>query len=102
MGNVMATELDPAGAELRAIHEIALFRDARVLEIGAGEGRLTFRYAKEAKWVVGIDAKEGEIRSATRNCPADVLAHVRFLCASVTALPFPAQKFEIVLFASSL
>jgi ubiquinone/menaquinone biosynthesis C-methylase UbiE len=99
---IMPTELDPAGAEPRAILQAADFRDARVLEAGAGDGRLTFKYAREPKWVVGIDTKEADIGSAGRNCSAELREHLRFLCASATALPFPGEMFDIVLLANSL
>jgi ubiquinone/menaquinone biosynthesis C-methylase UbiE len=98
----MSTELGPAGVELRTIHEIADLRSVRVLEVGAGDGRLTFRYAMETKSVVGIDTKELDIQSAARSCRAELHAKVHFLCASATALPFPAQRFDVVLLASSL
>ena len=98
----MPTELDPAGAEPQAILNAADFRNVRVLEAGAGDGRLTLRYARETKWVVGIDTKETEIRSATTNYSADLHEHLRFLCASATALPFPGETFDIVLLANSL
>ena len=39
---IMATEVDPAGIMPGAILKTADFREARVLEIGAGDGRLTF------------------------------------------------------------
>ncbi len=98
----MATELDPSGLELRTIHEMADLRNARVLEVGAGDGRLTFRYAMETKSVVGIDTKEQDIQAAARNCRTELRANVHFLCASGAALPFPAQEFDVVLLASSL
>ena len=98
----MSTELDPAGVELRTIHEIADLRNVRVLEVDVGDGRLTFRYAMETKSVVGIDTKELDIQSAARSCRAELSAKVHFLCASTTALPFPAQRFDVVLLASSL
>lgn len=99
---IMATELDPAGAELRTIHEIADLRNCRVLEVGAGDGRLTFRYAMETKSVIGIDTKEPDIQSAAKRCRAELRAKVHFLCASGTALPFPAHRFDVLLLASSL
>lgn len=99
---VMATEVDPAGVMPRVILKAADFRDAHVLEVGAGDGRLTFQYAAEPKSVVGIDTKEPDIRAASR-CPAvEFRGEVRFLCASATALPFSAERFGIVLLASSL
>jgi ubiquinone/menaquinone biosynthesis C-methylase UbiE len=98
----MATEVDPAGLEPCAILQTVEFRNARVLEVGAGDGRLTFRYAGESRSVVGIDPKEPEIRSAAMAARAESGGNTQFLCASATALPFPAREFEIVLLASSL
>lgn len=97
----MATEVDPAGIMPRAILNAADFRDARVLEVGAGDGRLTFQYASEPRYVVGIDTKEPDIRKASQ-CPVEPRGRVQFLCASATALPFSAEQFGIVLLASSL
>ena len=98
----MATELDPAGIEPRVILQAMDLRDARVLEVGAGDGRLTFRYAAESRSVVGIDTKELEIRSAANVPRSGFRGRAQFVCASATALPFSAEEFEIVLLASSL
>jgi len=98
----MATEVDPAGVELRALLEMVDFRNSRVLEVGAGDGRLTFRYTEESQSVVGIDTKELEIRSAATLARAKTRGNVRFLCASGASLPFAAEEFDIVLLASSL
>ena len=84
----------------RAILRTADFRNARVLEVGAGDGRLTFQYAAEPRSAVGIDLKETEIQSASKH--SQFAGDVRFLCASATALPFSGGGFEIVLLASSL
>jgi ubiquinone/menaquinone biosynthesis C-methylase UbiE len=98
----MPTEVDPAGVEPRAILQTVDFRNAHVLEVGAGDGRLTFRYADEPSFVVGIDTRETDIRSAAKTPRAEFRGHTRFLCASGAALPFPPEEFEIVLLASSL
>jgi hypothetical protein len=50
----MATAIDPADVEPRALLETDGLRDARVLEVVPRDGRLTFRYAEEANAVVGI------------------------------------------------
>src|SRR5689334_13651348 len=98
----MAIDVDPAGVEPSAILQAVDFRNAHVLEVGAGDGRLTFRYAEQPRSVVGIDSKEAEIRSAATLPRAEFRGHAQFLCASATALPFSAEEFEIVLLASSL
>jgi len=99
---IMPTEIDPAGVMPRAIRGAADFRGACVLEIGAGDGRLTFQYAAEPKSIVGIDTKEPEIRAAGQRAGSDRQADVHFLCASATALPFSGEQFGVVLLASSL
>ena len=99
---IMATEIDPAGVMPGAILKVADFRDARVLEVGAGVGRLTFQYAAKPRSVVGIDTKEPDIRAALQCRGVEVRGNVQFLCASATALPFSAEQFGIVLLASSL
>jgi ubiquinone/menaquinone biosynthesis C-methylase UbiE len=98
----MATEIDPSGVMPRAILKAADLRGAHVLEVGAGDGRLTFQCAAEPKSLVGIDTKEPDIQAAARHLGAEFSGDVQFLCASATALPFGAERFEIVLFASSL
>ena len=98
----MATEIDPVSVMPRAILEAVDFRDARVLEVGAGDGRLTFQYAAQPRSVVGIDTKETDIQAASKSSGVEPRGNVRFLCASATALPFPAEQFDIVLLASSL
>ena len=77
---------------LRTIHEMADLRNSRALEVGAGDGRLTFQYPRETKSVVGIDTKE----SAVRSCRVELRAKIQFLCARATALPLLEQKFEVV------
>jgi ubiquinone/menaquinone biosynthesis C-methylase UbiE len=99
---LMGTDIDPAGVEPGAILQAVDFRDARVLEVGAGNGRLTFRYADEPRSVVGIDPKEADILSAAKVPRAGLRGQARFLCAGATALPFSAEAFDIVLLASSL
>jgi ubiquinone/menaquinone biosynthesis C-methylase UbiE len=100
---IMATEVDPAGVMPGEILNAADFREARVLEIGAGDGRLTFQYAVEPLSVVGIDTKEPDVRAAASQRPGvELRGDVQFLCASATALPFSAEQFGIVLLASSL
>jgi ubiquinone/menaquinone biosynthesis C-methylase UbiE len=99
---IMATEVDPTGIMPRAILKAADFRGARVLEVGAGDGRLTFQYAAQPRSVVGIDTKEAEILVASKASGVELRGDVRFLCASATDLPFSAEQFGIVLLASSL
>ena len=98
----MATEQDPAGVMPSAILNAADFRGARVLEVGAGDGRLTHHYASEPRSVVAIDTKESDILLAKRYPQGEDGRNVEFLCASATDLPFSDEQFGMVLLASSL
>jgi 2-polyprenyl-3-methyl-5-hydroxy-6-metoxy-1,4-benzoquinol methylase len=52
----MTVRVDAQGEEISAILQLADFQDLRVLEVGCGDGRLTWRYALRAGSVLAIDA----------------------------------------------
>jgi 2-polyprenyl-3-methyl-5-hydroxy-6-metoxy-1,4-benzoquinol methylase len=74
----MTIRIDPENNEPRALFTMADFTDRRVLEIGCGDGRLTWRYADRAAHVTAIDPFEGSIRRAKENTPVDLKSHVEF------------------------
>jgi ubiquinone/menaquinone biosynthesis C-methylase UbiE len=99
----MASELlDPSGTEPEVLFNAADFRDARILEVGSGDGRLTFRYAEVALFVVGIDPNAEAVAGAIPSRPSRLRRHVSFLPADAQALPFRDGSFDIVLFSWSL
>ncbi len=98
----MTKERDPQGREPRELLAAADFTNARVLEIGCGDGRLAFRYAKAALFVVGIDTKPAGVPRAAQSSPSALGSRIRFLRTSAAALPFRDETFEIALLASSL
>lgn len=98
----MATSLDPAGDEIRALLDAAVFAGARVLEIGSGNGRLAFRYAGVTRSVVGLESNADDVAAAVAACPATASDRLRFVRGSGVELPFGAAAFDIVLFGWSL
>ena len=98
----MAAELAPQGAEPQALFEAADFTNARILEVGSGDGRLTFRYAEVARFVVGIETDTERVAGAVDTCPSDLRRHLSFLPASAMALPFHDGAFDLALLAWSL
>ena len=101
-GESVASGFDPQGAEPEALLDAADFLIARVLEIGSGDGRLTLRYARAARFSVGIDPVVEKIAQAAAACPFDIRRRLRFLPASAMALPFRDGAFDIALLAWSL
>jgi 2-polyprenyl-3-methyl-5-hydroxy-6-metoxy-1,4-benzoquinol methylase len=98
----MPVLLDPEDTETQALHEYADFSGKRVLEIGCGDGRLTWRYADRAAHVVAIDPKADDIETARADCPGDLLPRIEFRAARLEELEFPAEKFDLALLSWAL
>jgi ubiquinone/menaquinone biosynthesis C-methylase UbiE len=98
----MSRVVDPGQTHLRVLRELADFRGARVLEVGAGEGRLTAGFAAEAASVVAFDPDAESIAQAERALAADLREKVTFRVASAREVDVPRAAFDIVLFSWSL
>jgi ubiquinone/menaquinone biosynthesis C-methylase UbiE len=97
----MTHEKDPERVEARRLHEYADFRGKRVLEVGCGDGRLTWRYADRAQRVTGIDLDRDALRVALIERSADLASSAIFAEADSTRLPFAGESYEIAIFAWS-
>ncbi len=95
---------DPQENETKALFELVDFAGKRVLEIGCGDGRLTYRYAEKAAQVVAIDADSSEIELAKQELPANLVDKVIFLVEDIEdyELLADASKFDVAIFAWSL
>jgi ubiquinone/menaquinone biosynthesis C-methylase UbiE len=98
----MASVKDPTGTEARALAELADFEGKRVLEIGCGNGRMTFLYAEQAREVLGIDVDEESIREARAELPDRLADRVEFRVVDAEALDVPRQRFDIAFLSWSL
>jgi 2-polyprenyl-3-methyl-5-hydroxy-6-metoxy-1,4-benzoquinol methylase len=65
----VAIRSDPDNNEIRALFGMADFTGIHVLEIGCGDGRLTWRYADVVAHVTAIDPFEEGIKRAKENLP---------------------------------
>lgn len=70
-----------------------------VLEIATGPGLLAKHVAHAAKRIVATDYSEGMIREAKKGSYPPQLT---FAVADATALPYPADSFDVVLIANAL
>jgi len=98
----VTTEKDPERNETKHLHKFSDFQGKRVLEIGCGEGRLTWQYARETSGVIGIDLDADSLRVATIDKPSDMLKNVLFSRADSIRLPFSKETFDIAILAWSL
>ena len=98
----MTLRKDPEGIETAHLRDFVLFAGAHVLEVGCGEGRLTWRYAEAAWRVTGIDPDAEELSIALRECPPHLRSTVILTQAQAEALPFPRETFDVAVLAWSL
>jgi ubiquinone/menaquinone biosynthesis C-methylase UbiE len=73
-----------------------------VLEIGCGEGRLTRRYAPDARSVIAIDPDAASIAAARAALPASLADRVAFAVGSAESLEGPPRAFDAVFLSHSL
>ncbi len=93
---------DPEGFERKYLHKFADFAGQRILEIGCGEGRLTWKYAAASAQTVGFDSDHDALRIARADAPHDMQKNVHFAQASARDIPFANESFDIAILAWSL
>jgi ubiquinone/menaquinone biosynthesis C-methylase UbiE len=98
----MTLERDPGRNEAKYLHAFADFTNKRVLEIGCGEGRMTWQYAKTTQTTIGIDPDADALRIANADRPYDLTDKALFGCAASEYLPFSKETFDIAILAWSL
>jgi ubiquinone/menaquinone biosynthesis C-methylase UbiE len=98
----MTLQKDPEGREIKYLHAFVDFTNKRVLEIGCGEGRLTWRYARRARSVTGLDLDHDALRVASVDRPRDLTESIYFTESDSVNLPFPRETFDIAILAWSL
>jgi len=94
--------IDPDGVEITAIHELVDVADRRVVEVGCGDGRLTFQYAAEAASVLAFDSDDEAIRTAHAEMPDELRRKIRFETADAAQIELPKGEFDLALFSWSL
>jgi ubiquinone/menaquinone biosynthesis C-methylase UbiE len=105
----MSLQKDPEGLEAKTLRRFLDFQDKHVLEVGCGEGRLTFKYAASAKQVTAFDPDHDALRIARTDLATKLNArdesrgtYAHFLGASASHIPFSKETFDIAILAWSL
>jgi len=98
----MPAIIDPDGVEIVTMKELVDLRDLRIVEIGCGDGRLTFECGREAASVVAVDSDEDAIRKARAETPNALRRRIRFEVADAAELELPKGEFDLALFSWSL
>lgn len=98
----MTVQSDSEGNERKFLHKFVDFTNRRVLEVGCGEGRLTWKYASASAWTVGVDADKDALRVAGFDRPANLEKKTHFAASEAERLPFRNETFDIAVLAWSL
>ena len=98
----MSWSIDPKGVETRVINDLVAFDGLEVLEVGCGDGRMTWRYADKASSVIAIDVNEEKIESARRATPEHLRSRVRFEVIDIARAELPGNSFDAAILAYSL
>src|SRR2546426_7243527 len=98
----MTDPVDPEGNQTRAVNELVDFSAKEVLEIGCGDGRLTWRYADRAATVVGLDPFEGDIERAWLATPERLRPRVVFRTADAVTADLEPESFDVVVLGRSI
>jgi len=98
----MPVRVDPEDSETAALQNVADFTGKRVLEIGCGDGRLTWRYADRAAHVIAIDPKAEAIETAQEDLPPALRERVTFQVSRLEDFKPPQELFDIALLSWSL
>src|SRR2546428_14094718 len=94
-GGTLTVHEDPEGIEITKARGHVTFSGRRVLEIGCGEGRVTFQYAPQAKSVVGIDPSASAISAAKKMTPKNLAPKVRFQVGRGEQIDFFDDTFDL-------
>jgi 2-polyprenyl-3-methyl-5-hydroxy-6-metoxy-1,4-benzoquinol methylase len=100
----MTVTTDPEDNEPRALFTLAELEGRTVLEIGCGDGRLTWRYADRTAHVTAIDEFEDSIKQAREDMPESLKGQVEIRHTSFDdfAAASPPPAFDFVLLSWSL
>jgi 2-polyprenyl-3-methyl-5-hydroxy-6-metoxy-1,4-benzoquinol methylase len=100
----MTIRIDPENNETHALLEMADFGGQHVLEIGCGDGRLTWRYADKAARVTAIDPSSKQIAQAKQDLPGHLQDRIEFqdIAFEDFAAASASSAFDIVILSWSL
>lgn len=98
----MTWRIDPEGMETAALARLAPVDGLRVLELGCGDGRLTFRYANAAASVLAVDPDADRIASAWAALRPELASSVSFATVGAAEVDAGRASFDLALFSSSL
>jgi 2-polyprenyl-3-methyl-5-hydroxy-6-metoxy-1,4-benzoquinol methylase len=94
--------VDPDGVEIATIRELVDLGGVRLVDVGCGDGRLSFACAREGAQVFAFDPDEEQIAAARGETPRELRRRIRFEVADAAQIELPRGEFDLALFSWSL
>jgi ubiquinone/menaquinone biosynthesis C-methylase UbiE len=94
--------VDPEGVEAGTLAALAPADGLRVLELGCGDGRVTFQLAQTAASVLAVDPDEKRIAAARAALPTSLSEKVSFEVAGAAEIDPSRREFDLAIFSWSL
>lgn len=100
----MSIQQDPEGHEIAALFDLVDLDRKDVLEIGCGDGRLTWRYAERAAHVIAIEPFADAIERAKHDIPEALIGKVdlRHVAFEDFAAASASSTFDVAILSWSL
>ena len=98
----MPLVVDPDGVEIATIRELVDLPGLNVVDIGCGDGRLSFECAREGASVFGFDPDGEAINAAKAATHCGLERRLRFEVADAAEIELPKREFDLALFSWSL
>jgi ubiquinone/menaquinone biosynthesis C-methylase UbiE len=98
----MTLVVDPDGVEIATVRELVDLHESRVVEIGCGDGRMTFDCARAGASLLAFDPDEESIRQARAATPRHLKRRIEFEVADAAEIELPEAEFDLALFSWSL
>jgi len=93
---------DPERTEIRALRRGVHLVDARVLDVGCGEGRLARRVAGMARLVVGVDPNGAVLDRARQLTPRRLRKKIEYRLGTAERPDLSRRRFDVAVFSGSL
>ncbi len=93
---------DPEGAEKQTLHDLAIFQDKNIFEVGCGDGRMTLLYADHAASVLAFDPDADVIAEARSQLPKHLLDKVEFRVDDMAGIALPENSYDVGILAWSI
>src|SRR5688572_4605035 len=94
--------IEPSALELNTIRSLTTFSGQCVIEIGAGDGRLSRPFAPEAACWVALDLDADEVNLAAATLREKTSPNLHLVIGDGRTLCFPNESFDLALFSWSL